>query len=45
MRVAAFEAVDQLADGALLVAREHEVRDEVEAVVEGGHTNLQSYYG
>src|SRR5205814_6341934 len=44
MLVAALEAVDELADGALLIAREREIRDEREAVVQGRHTNRQSYY-
>src|SRR5262245_28512907 len=43
--VTAIEAFDELADRPFLVAGEGEVRDEVEAIVDGGHLNPQSYYG
>ena len=39
MTVAALEPLDQLGNGARLVARQLEVGDEVEAVVDGGHLN------
>ena len=44
MRIAAFEPVDELADGPCLIASKLEVGDEIEAVVDGGHGNPQSYY-
>jgi hypothetical protein len=39
MPVAALEAVDELADGARLVARQLEIGDESEAIMHGGHRN------
>ena len=43
MRVAAVESGHELADGALLIAGQGEIGDEVEAVVHGRHTKLASY--
>ena len=45
MRVAPIEPFDELADRARLVARQLEVGDDGEAVVDGGHGNRESYYG
>ncbi len=45
VRVAALQPVDQLADGAGLVAGQLEIGDEGEAVVDRGHGNRASYYG
>ena len=43
MRVAAVEPIDQLSNRPRLVAGQHEVGDESEAVVDGGHWNSPSY--
>jgi hypothetical protein len=43
MLVAALETVDELADRALLIAGEREIGDEIEAIVNGGHTNPPWY--
>ena len=45
VRIAALEPLDELADGARLVAGELEIGDEVEAVVDRGHRNSQSVLG
>ena len=42
--VAALEPLHELADRARLIARQLEVGVEVEAIVDGGHGNPQSYY-
>ena len=44
VRIAALEPLDELADRARLIAGELEIGDEVEAVVQRGHRNPQSYY-
>jgi hypothetical protein len=44
MRIAAIQPLDELADGALLVAGQLEIGDEVEVVVHRGHENFGSYY-
>ena len=44
MLVAAIQRLDELADGALLVASQLEVGDQVEAVVHGRHENFRWYY-
>ena len=41
--VAALQAVDELANRALLIAGERKIGDEVEAVVQGRHTNSPWY--
>ena len=39
MRVASLQPVDELAEGALLIAGQREIGDKVEAIVEGRHAN------
>jgi hypothetical protein len=43
MLIAALQTVHELAERALLIAGERKVGDEVEAVVQGGHTNSPWY--
>ena len=44
MRIAALESLGELANRPLLIAGERKVRDQIEAIVNGGHGNWESYY-